>query len=118
MNADETTNKVEGEVAAASAGSGGNEKKSDADTAPAPAPPAAAVKEEQGGGVTRLYVGNLAWSVTSEELRDRMSRAGDVLSADVLSGRDGRSRGCGVVEYVTSAGADRAVAELQDTEIG
>jgi RNA recognition motif-containing protein len=35
----------------------------------------------------------------------------------VFSGPDGRSKGCGIVEYTTPEDAQRAIAELNDTEL-
>ena len=46
-----------------------------------------------------IYVGNLAWSVTSDDLLELFGQYGKVLSAQVISDRDtGRSRGFGFVE--------------------
>jgi RNA recognition motif-containing protein len=47
----------------------------------------------------RLYVGNLSFSVTSEDLQQLFEQFGTVLSAEVLTDREtGRSRGFGFVE--------------------
>ncbi len=47
----------------------------------------------------KLYVGNLPWRATDEELKDFFSAFGTVLSASVVTDRDtGRSRGFGFVE--------------------
>lgn len=40
--------------------------------------------------------------------------AGEVLHADVLMNSDGRSKGCGVVEYATASEAQRAISELSN----
>ena len=48
---------------------------------------------------TKLYVGNLAYTTTSDGLRDAFAQAGTVVSAAVLSDKmSGRSRGFGFVE--------------------
>ena len=47
------------------------------------------------GDPARVYVGNLSWTTTSEQLLAHMQQAGTVVFADILTGRDGRSRGCG-----------------------
>mmetsp|Transcript_23561 Transcript_23561/g.49859 ORF Transcript_23561/g.49859 Transcript_23561/m.49859 type:complete len:471 (+) Transcript_23561:234-1646(+) len=65
----------------------------------------------------RVYVGNLSWSVTWRDLKDHMRAAGEVLRADVLTGYDGRSKGCGIVEYVTVEEANGAVESLNNTEL-
>lgn len=66
----------------------------------------------------RVYVGNLAYSVNGEALKDFMSQAGDVASAEVFTSRGGRSAGCAVVEFATPADAERATRELTDIELG
>lgn len=75
--------------------------------------------EGAGAGATnsRVYVGNLSWSVSWRELKDHMKSVGDVLRADVLTSYDGRSKGCGIVEYASAAEAQKAVEELNNTEL-
>ena len=66
----------------------------------------------------KLYVGNLAWTTSDEELRDEFSKAGTVLSASVLKDKmTGRSRGFGFVEMEDSD-ADAAIEMLNGKEIG
>jgi len=66
----------------------------------------------------RVYVGNLSWDVTWRELKDHMKTTGcEVTRADVMTTPDGRSKGCGIVEFATADGARRAVLTLNDTEI-
>ncbi|HWS56708.1 MAG TPA: RNA-binding protein [Pyrinomonadaceae bacterium] len=66
---------------------------------------------------TRLYVGNLSFRTTSDELRDLFSQFGEVESASVVEDRDtGRSRGFGFVEMATSEGAAAAIAECNGKE--
>ena len=65
----------------------------------------------------RLYVGNLSWSVTWRELKDHMKSAGDVTRADILQSPDGRSKGCGIVEFATAEEASNAVETLHDSEL-
>jgi RNA recognition motif-containing protein len=64
----------------------------------------------------RVYVGNLSWSVQSQDLTTHMAAAGTVLHARVL-GSSGRSKGCGVVEFATEDDAQRAIEMLHDTEL-
>ena len=62
---------------------------------------------------TRLYVGNLPYSATEDELRQLFSRAGTVVSVDLPIDRaTGRPRGFGFVEMESSAGAQSAIREL------
>jgi RNA recognition motif-containing protein len=65
----------------------------------------------------RLYVGNLSWSVTWRELKDHMKSAGDVTRADILQTPDGRSKGCGIVEFATAEEASNAVETLNDSDL-
>ena len=62
---------------------------------------------------TRLYVGNLNFRTTSDELREMFSQAGEVENATVVEDRDtGRSRGFGFVEMATPEAADEAINRL------
>ena len=62
---------------------------------------------------TRLYVGNLNFRTTSDELRAHFSQAGEVESASVVEDREtGRSRGFGFVEMATSEGAAAAIEQF------
>lgn len=67
--------------------------------------------------MTRVFVGNLAWSVTSQELQDHLAPSGGVLHADVLSLPNGRSKGSGVVTFDTEDAAARAIQDMTDTEL-
>jgi RNA recognition motif-containing protein len=67
----------------------------------------------------RLYVGNLAYTVSSDDLQQLFEQYGTVTSAQVLSDREtGRSRGFGFVEMSDDAEADGAIEQLdgQDHE--
>jgi RNA recognition motif-containing protein len=67
----------------------------------------------------RLYVGNLSYSMTSEELQELFERFGAVRSAQVLSDREtGRSRGFGFVEMDNDAEADAAIEQLDGNDHG
>jgi len=66
----------------------------------------------------KIYVGNLAWSVTNEELENLFSAIGSVESAQVVTDRDsGRSRGFGFVEMSQPDGS-RAITELNGQDVG
>jgi cold-inducible RNA-binding protein len=68
---------------------------------------------------TKLYVGNLSFRTTSEELREAFSQAGTVESASVIEDREtGRSRGFGFVEMATPEEAQAAIAQLNGKELG
>src|SRR5262245_39880345 len=62
-----------------------------------------------------LYVGNLPFQATADDLRDAFSQFGTVTRAQVVSDRDtGRSRGFGFVEMAD--GADEAIASLNGSQ--
>merc|ERR1719343_1560358 len=65
----------------------------------------------------RVYVGNLSWDVTWSELKDYMRTAGDVVRAEVICEHNGRSKGCGIVEFETEEGAQNAIETLTHTEL-
>ena len=68
---------------------------------------------------TKLYVGNLAFQTTSNELQQLFAAAGTVESASVVEDRDtGRSRGFAFVEMSTKEEADAAIAQWNGKELG
>ncbi len=67
----------------------------------------------------RLYVGNLPYSATEDELRELFSRAGNVDSVSVIrDNATGRARGFAFVEMATDAEAHKAVEELNSAQMG
>ena len=68
---------------------------------------------------TRLYVGNLSYSVDSSELQTLFAQHGTVNSAEVISDRlTGRSKGFGFVEMGSDDEAQAAIAALNGQEHG
>lgn len=66
----------------------------------------------------KLYVGNLAFQTTNEELEELFSQVGTVESASIVEDRDtGRSRGFGFVEMATNDEGNAAIAEFNGKEI-
>jgi RNA recognition motif-containing protein len=66
----------------------------------------------------KLYVGNLAFRTTSDDLQQLFSQAGTVESASVVEDRDtGRSRGFGFVEMATKEEGEAAIAQFNGKEI-
>ena len=62
---------------------------------------------------TKIYVGNLPWRTTDQQLNDLFSAHGDVLSVRIISDRDtGRSRGFAFVTMTTADGAQSAISAL------
>src|SRR5262249_22079052 len=67
---------------------------------------------------TKLYVGNISFNTSNQDLIDLFSAAGTVESANIVEDRDtGRSRGFAFVEMASKAEADAAIAELNGKEI-
>ena len=67
---------------------------------------------------TRLYVGNLSFQTSSDDLRDHFAKIGNVESAQVVEDRmTGRSRGFGFVEMPDTTEAQGAIAGLNGTSL-
>ena len=63
----------------------------------------------------RIYVGNLKYSVTDEELRDMFSEFGEVATADVIKDKfSGQSKGFGFVDMPNDSEASDAIQALHD----
>jgi RNA recognition motif-containing protein len=66
---------------------------------------------------TKLYCGNLSYSVSSSDLEQLFSQFGSVESAEVIMDRDtGRSKGFGFVEMASKAEAQAAINALNEKE--
>ncbi|CAN5730912.1 hypothetical protein BH18ACI4_BH18ACI4_26180 [soil metagenome] len=66
----------------------------------------------------KLYVGNLAFSTSSQDLQELFATAGTVESASVVEDRDtGRSRGFGFVEMSSKEEGAAAIAEFNGKEV-
>jgi RNA recognition motif-containing protein len=64
---------------------------------------------------TKLFVGGLSYSTTSESLREYFAQCGTVESATVITDRaTGQSRGFGFVEMATEAEGQAAISKLND----
>lgn len=65
----------------------------------------------------KLYVGNLSFQTSSQELEELFAGIGTVESASVVEDREtGRSRGFGFVEMASQAEGEKAIAELDGSE--
>ena len=68
---------------------------------------------------TKLYVGNLPFQTTSDDLREHFAQAGNVESAQVVEDRmTGRSRGFGFVEMSTKEEGAAAIEKFNGQELG
>lgn len=64
----------------------------------------------------KLYVGNLAFSVTEEALSEKMSEFGTVESVKIITDRDsGQSKGFGFVEMASDSEANSVIDALNGT---
>jgi RNA recognition motif-containing protein len=67
---------------------------------------------------SKLYIGGLSYSTTSETLREFFAQCGNVLSATVITDRfSGQSRGFGFVEMEAAEGAQNAISQLNSREL-
>ena len=67
----------------------------------------------------KLYVGNLPFSCTEDELRGVFERHGSVASVAIITDREtGRPRGFGFVEMDEASAADDAVRALDGSDLG
>lgn len=65
-----------------------------------------------------IYVGNLSWSMTDQDLSDLFTQFGEVSSAKILREKNtGRSKGFGFVEMADEEAARNAISTLHETEV-
>jgi cold-inducible RNA-binding protein len=66
----------------------------------------------------KLYVGNLSYQMTEDSLKDIFSPIGEVLSAKIITdAATGRSKGFGFVEMASDEDANKAIADLNGTNV-
>ena len=66
----------------------------------------------------KLYVGNLSFQTSSEDLQQLFAQAGTVESASVVEDRDtGRSRGFGFVEMASKEDGEKAIQQFNGTDL-
>ncbi|MFT4153067.1 RNA recognition motif domain-containing protein [Parafilimonas sp.] len=66
-----------------------------------------------------IYVGNLNWSLTSDDLHNLFTPYGEVVSAKIITDKfnNNRSKGFGFVEMSDDEAARQAISNLHDTEL-
>jgi cold-inducible RNA-binding protein len=68
--------------------------------------------------MNRLYVGNLAWTTSSDSLKNAFSTSGKVVDAKVMTDREsGRSRGFGFVTFSSDQEANAAVERMNNQDL-
>lgn len=67
--------------------------------------------------MTKLYVGNLSYSVNDDALKEMFSAYGNIVSASIIFDRmSGRSKGFGFVEIEDDGEAQKAISEMNEKE--
>lgn len=67
----------------------------------------------------KLYVGNLSFQTTEDELHNTFEQFGEVVEARVVTDREsGRSRGFGFVEMADDEGAEAAIGAMDGADLG
>lgn len=82
-------------------------------------PPAEGAEGEQANESSglQIVVNGLPWAYTWKELKDLLAGTGNIVRADIVYGRDGRSRGYGTVRYETVEEASAAIEQFNGTEL-
>lgn len=70
-----------------------------------------------GGGNRRVYVGNLSYEVSWQDLKDHFRPVGQIVHADIFRDQGGRSKGSGIVEFDNPGAANRAIKSQNDSEL-
>jgi len=66
-----------------------------------------------------IYVGNLPYGISEDELKDLFAQHGEVSNANIITDKfSGRSKGFGFIEMPEQADAEAAINALNDTEVG
>ncbi len=67
----------------------------------------------------KIYVGNLSFTTSNQDLTDLFGTVGTVESANIIEDREtGRSRGFGFVEMASTSDGENAIAQLNGKEVG
>ncbi|MEM1414582.1 MAG: RNA-binding protein, partial [Myxococcota bacterium] len=84
---------------------------------PAPEEQLAGLSLEEQAEVPKLFVGNLSWSVTSEDLEAYLSQAGHVTWCEVKRNYNGQSKGFALASFADVASTEKAIATFHDVEM-
>ena len=77
------------------------------------------IQDNQKYSTMEIYVGNLPWSVTDQELADAFGAYGNVEKASIISDRDsGRSKGFGFVTMNDADEGNKAIEAMNGSEMG
>ncbi len=65
-----------------------------------------------------MYIGNLSYNVTEDDLKDLFSEYGEVVSVNIITDKFSRqSKGFGFIEMPNNSEADKAIKALNGTEL-
>ena len=66
-----------------------------------------------------IYVGNLSWDLTEQDLQEMFAPYGEVVSAKIVTDKfnNNRSKGFGFVEMASDEEAKKAITELDQAEV-
>jgi len=66
----------------------------------------------------KLYVGNLSWGITEDQLKEAFAKFGEIEEAIIITDRhSGRSKGFGFVTFANDAEGDAAVEGMHEQEL-
>lgn len=75
-------------------------------------------KKSSGTSGSKIYVGNLPFSVDGDELRKLFSSYGEISEVSVISDKfSGRSKGFGFVTFADSGDAQKAISEMNEKDV-
>lgn len=66
---------------------------------------------------TRVFIGNIPYLVSPEELQILFSNAGAIMKFEMFADERGKSRGCGVIQFSTRAEALKAISQYHHTSL-
>lgn len=73
----------------------------------------------QGASVKNIFVGNLSFNTSEDEIRQLFETYGQVDRVSIMTDRDtGRSRGFGFVEMTSNEDGDKAITALNGSQVG
>lgn len=76
------------------------------------------MRNDTGTNTKKLFVGNLPFSITREQLTDLFSPHGEIVEINLITDRySGQSKGFAFVEFATEEQANTAIKAVNDTEI-
>lgn len=66
---------------------------------------------------TRVFIGNVYYVLNIQDLIEIFSKAGNIIKLDLFTDEQGKSRGCGIIQYSSRASALRAISMFHNFEL-